>query len=249
MQTAGIKTPRGTEANCPPGRDWCGQRRIIRPAAGALTGSAGPLMHGQAAWQALWTGYGNRKQAERNMSISSRPPRKRARLPRVRIGQETRVHLDSCPDISTMLNRTQEAAIAICLEGDVPGAVTVPEMDVHEMRRVHLQRLIQEYAGGEQKAFAKRTGCSVGYISQVINGFRNLGPSVARRIEAALQQPRGAMDRDPAELPPEAVELAREWMALPAEAKEEVRAYIRVKRLVGKLTDSADGKINGDGRS
>lgn len=167
------------------------------------------------------------------MNISSRRIRKRARLRRARNDQETRVHLDSCPDISTRLMSKQESALAFCLPEVSKPTATVARMDVHEMRRVHLQRLINEFAGGEQKAFAELTGCSVGYVSQVINGFRNLGPSVARRIEAALKQPRGAMDRDPTELPQEAVELAREWLALPLDAREEVRAYIRVRRLLG----------------
>lgn len=129
--------------------------------------------------------------------------------------------------------QTQEAALAICLHGHQEQTAKVDGMDVHESRRVHLQRLITEFAGGQQRAFAERTGCSVGYISQVINGFRNLGPSVARRIEAALEQPRGSMDKDPLELPQEAVELAREWMGLPPDARQEVRAYIRVRRIVG----------------
>ena len=181
-------------------------------------------------------GSDDRRRGGQNKKASSLPNGTRDPFLRVQNGPKTALHRDSWPDISIPLIRMQEPALAKCSGKGLPEAATVPLMDVHEARRLHLQRLIDEFAGGEQKKFAKLAGCSVGYLSQVINGFRNLGPTVARRIEAALEQPRGTMDRDPRELPQEAVELAREWLALPKDARDEVRAYIRIRRVIGGKT-------------
>lgn len=233
MNNAEIKKATGDRGEVPARDNLCGPGRFIRPDAVTSSGSCVYRMREPGALRGRLMGYGDRLRGGRNKTISSLPKYKPARSLRAQNGPKTLVRLIPCPDISMSLMPTQELVLAFCSHDGGKPTAKVVGMDVQEMRRVHLQRLIDKFAGGEQKAFAKRTGCSVGYISQVINGFRNLGPSVARRIEAALEQPRGSMDRDPTEMPQEALELAKEWMGLPPDVRQEVRAYIRVRRLIG----------------
>lgn len=100
--------------------------------------------------------------------------------------------------------------------------------DVYDVRRANLQRLISQTANGQQKLFAERVGCSVGYMSQVINGFRNLGQRVARQIENALSLPTGAMDH-------EAIEAER-LGNLPIDLKGQIGQRIKQARESAGLT-------------
>ncbi len=72
-------------------------------------------------------------------------------------------------------------------------------LDVRTIRLENLQRLVTE-AGG-QKALAQSTGVSAAYICQVLSDkvARNVGHSLARRLEQGMKKPFGWMDtnRDP----------------------------------------------------
>ncbi|MFQ5509522.1 MAG: hypothetical protein ACE5FN_09335 [Leptospirillia bacterium] len=67
-------------------------------------------------------------------------------------------------------------------------------MDIREIRRLNARRLIKE-AGG-QKALADRAGVSAAYISQVLSARvnRNIGHSLARRLERGMGKQYGWMD-------------------------------------------------------
>ena len=75
-------------------------------------------------------------------------------------------------------------------------------MDISEIRKQNLLRLINDFVGGSQKNFAIIVGTSPAYLSQIINGTigRNgkpatVGTALARKIEKALHLPHGAMDQ------------------------------------------------------
>jgi len=67
-------------------------------------------------------------------------------------------------------------------------------MDIRTIRHINLMRLVRE-AGG-QKCLAERAGVSAAYLSQVLSRKvnRNVGHSLARRLEAGTDKPYGWMD-------------------------------------------------------
>lgn len=67
------------------------------------------------------------------------------------------------------------------------------DMDVQEIRRARLIRLIESMK--TQKAFADATDLAPAHVSQMVNGVRQMGRDVARRIERLLKLPHGEMDR------------------------------------------------------
>lgn len=75
-------------------------------------------------------------------------------------------------------------------------------MDISEIRKQNLLKLIQDLMNGSQKNFAQIVGTSPAYLSQIINGTigRNgkpatVGTALARKIEKSLGLPHGAMDQ------------------------------------------------------
>jgi len=67
-------------------------------------------------------------------------------------------------------------------------------MDIRAIRHHNLTRLVRE-AGG-QKRLAERAGVSAAYVSQVLSCKvnRNVGHSMARRLESGMNKPYGWMD-------------------------------------------------------
>ena len=65
--------------------------------------------------------------------------------------------------------------------------------DIREIRRYHLRRLLAGYS--TQRKFAEATGLASAHISQMVTGHREMGDSVARRIEEALGLAFGTLDR------------------------------------------------------
>lgn len=72
---------------------------------------------------------------------------------------------------------------------------------IFEIRRANLILLIAQ--AGSTTALADRSDASASYISQVKHGTRskdgsqrNLGPKLARRLEAAMNKPTGWMDKE-----------------------------------------------------
>lgn len=57
-------------------------------------------------------------------------------------------------------------------------------MDIKQIRRDNLKRLIKEQ--GSIRAFADATGLNAAFVSQMVNGHRNVGDKTARKIEMAL---------------------------------------------------------------
>ena len=70
----------------------------------------------------------------------------------------------------------------------------MPLETIQDTRRLRLLLLIGEF--GTQKALGKRlgswSGCS--YLSQLVNGHRNIGEKTARKIERVLGLHPGWMD-------------------------------------------------------
>lgn len=64
---------------------------------------------------------------------------------------------------------------------------------VREIRRDNLQRLLAGYRF--QRQFAEATGLAAAHVSQMVNGTRDMGEDVARRVEKALGLPANWMDR------------------------------------------------------
>jgi transcriptional regulator with XRE-family HTH domain len=74
------------------------------------------------------------------------------------------------------------------------------DMTASEFRHAHLVLMIEK--SGTAQAFAERVGLAPSYISQLVNnktpGGRGIGDKLARKIEAKLGMPKGAMDLPPA---------------------------------------------------
>ncbi|MCB1919605.1 MAG: helix-turn-helix transcriptional regulator [Candidatus Competibacteraceae bacterium] len=66
---------------------------------------------------------------------------------------------------------------------------------LQQRRREHLKRLLADYR--TQREFGEATGLAVNQISHILNGVREMGEEIARRIESALGKPLGWMDADP----------------------------------------------------
>ena len=65
---------------------------------------------------------------------------------------------------------------------------------VKDFRRENLQRLLTGYRS--QRQFADSADLAAAYVSQMVNGTREMGEDVARRIERALGLSMGWMDTD-----------------------------------------------------
>ena len=65
-------------------------------------------------------------------------------------------------------------------------------MDINDIRKSKLKELLARFRN--QKEFAEATGLVAPHVSQMINGHRNVGEAVARRIEHRLSLPIGFMD-------------------------------------------------------
>lgn len=99
-------------------------------------------------------------------------------------------------------------------------------MDIYEIRRRALERLLSE-ENGTIVQLARRTGTSANYLSQVLSEkiARHMGAQVARRIEDRLELPEGWMDRmsDPQpNISPEAMSVAQNFDKLPANIQAKV---------------------------
>ena len=56
--------------------------------------------------------------------------------------------------------------------------------NIQKLRKDNLKRLIEKH--GSQSAFGKAIKTSSTYISHILNGRRNLGPVLCRKIEKSL---------------------------------------------------------------
>ena len=65
-------------------------------------------------------------------------------------------------------------------------------MDITEIRRANLKRLVD--ASSNQREFADKAGLAPAYVSQMVNGTRNIGEKTARKIEAAIGLDAGRLD-------------------------------------------------------
>jgi hypothetical protein len=63
---------------------------------------------------------------------------------------------------------------------------------MREIRRANLCRLLESWP--TQKVFAEANGLAAGHVSQMVNGTREVGENVARRIESSRGLPTGWMD-------------------------------------------------------
>lgn len=71
---------------------------------------------------------------------------------------------------------------------------------VRDFRRQRLIDMIRATPGkdtGKQKRFAEAHGLDPAHVSQMVNGTREMGDDVARRIESAADFPHGTMDMPP----------------------------------------------------
>lgn len=81
---------------------------------------------------------------------------------------------------------------------DIYRAVTLPDipgMEIKDVRRESIRRLIRNSFFGKQKAFADAIGRQPDYISRILKGTKNLGEELARDIETKLGLPTGWMDQ------------------------------------------------------
>ncbi|MCP3850626.1 MAG: ImmA/IrrE family metallo-endopeptidase [Gammaproteobacteria bacterium] len=65
---------------------------------------------------------------------------------------------------------------------------------VEQIRQFNIANLIEEV--GSQKKLGELTETDPSYFSQVVNGTKNCGPIIARRVEKALGHSVGWLDRD-----------------------------------------------------
>ncbi len=66
-------------------------------------------------------------------------------------------------------------------------------METKNIRRTNLKHLL-DVSGLSQVAFAERCGLAASVISQLVNGHRNLGDAISRRIEESLSVKKGWLD-------------------------------------------------------
>lgn len=64
-------------------------------------------------------------------------------------------------------------------------------MEIKEIRRKNLGVLLENTT---HIAFAEKAGMAAAHVSQIVNGSRNMGDKIARRIEKKLSLPVGWMD-------------------------------------------------------
>ncbi|WP_165856756.1 S24 family peptidase [Marinobacter sp. JSM 1782161] len=69
-------------------------------------------------------------------------------------------------------------------------------MDIHEIRRANLARLIDERFGGKQSGLADTIDRQRGYVSRLLKGSKNIGEGFARHIEKSVGIPRGSLDQE-----------------------------------------------------
>jgi transcriptional regulator with XRE-family HTH domain len=67
--------------------------------------------------------------------------------------------------------------------------------ELQRRRRENLKSLLHQYK--TQRAMSEAIGLAVAQISHILNGEREMGDNIARRIESALRMPLCWMDRDP----------------------------------------------------
>lgn len=70
------------------------------------------------------------------------------------------------------------------LSGDVADSYTPRMPTIKETRRANFRALLARYE--KQVEFAELCNLSPGHVSQMANGHRNIGDTVARRIERKL---------------------------------------------------------------
>ena len=118
------------------------------------------------------------------------------------------------------------------------GAFTMSPVDIYEIRRRNLARVLRE-EDGTIVQLARRTGTSANYLTQVLSDTtaRHMGSTVARRIESKLELPEGWMDKvgdTPTNLSDEAVHIAQQFDRLPAHLKQKLaREISTLARYVG----------------
>ena len=66
-------------------------------------------------------------------------------------------------------------------------------MEESRARLRNLKILIERHGG--IRALEKKTGTSIGYLSHVVGGRRNIGKRMAEKFEATLGLPSGWMDK------------------------------------------------------
>lgn len=101
----------------------------------------------------------------------------------------------------------------------------VPALDVHIIRRTHIERLIEKE--GSIAAFAEKVGTNADYISAIISETtsRNAGANLMRKIEAAYKLRQGSLDSPQDEV----MVAAMAMQALSESARVEMLDLIRYK--------------------
>jgi hypothetical protein len=115
------------------------------------------------------------------------------------------------------------------------GIALFPYMDVYEIRRLRLNEVMNTRFGGRQIDLARALSLSQPYISLCLNAGTNnkkIGEKVARKIETALQLPKGWLDRweGTGEMPylsSEAIELALRFDSLTQEQRAALQAVLQ----------------------
>lgn len=97
-------------------------------------------------------------------------------------------------------------------------------LTVFESRKLNLIHLL-ETAGVSGKEFAKRVDMNPGYLSQILGpkGAKNLGETIARRIEEKLGIERGWMDHQQAQ---DAVDNAIKLWGVVLEQQMKIAHYL-----------------------
>jgi hypothetical protein len=112
------------------------------------------------------------------------------------------------------------------------------DMDIYEIRRRNLARIVKE-KNGTIVELAKQAETSANYLTQVLSErvARHMGSTVARRIESKLELPEGWMDSvtdTPSGLSDAAVMFAQQFDRLPDHLKTKIaRELDTLVRYVG----------------
>jgi transcriptional regulator with XRE-family HTH domain len=120
-------------------------------------------------------------------------------------------------------------------------------MDIKKLRKQKLQAVIQRLGGAAE--IERKYDVSASYLSQLLNGFRDIGEKSARNIEQKLNLAPMFLDTSDDEqlsynLTPEMVAHLKVMQQLPEYARTEViRDAIKTAELINKATTIA--KNNG----
>jgi hypothetical protein len=95
--------------------------------------------------------------------------------------------------------RKHHVAPTGCIDRETPAWLTLGVKSIYETRRENLRAIIEEVFRGDRTAFAQAVGFDTpNFVSRLLSksekNLKNIGPKLARKIEAAASRPENWLD-------------------------------------------------------